>query len=65
MAGTGRRLTIEVTEEMIGAAKRELLRFDPEFVTARDGAADLLCAALNAGGFEVVLQDRLHAELSR
>jgi len=53
------RLTIEVTEEMIGVAKRELLRFDPDFTTPREAAERLLFAALAAGDLsaEVRLQD--------
>lgn len=57
---TRRQLTVEVTEEMIGTAKRELLRFDSDYSTAREGAERLLVAALEAGGFEVRFQNCAH-----
>jgi hypothetical protein len=61
MPTTGRRSKIELSEEMVDAAKRELLRFDSNYSTAREGAERLLAAALEAGGFEVCFQDSAHS----
>lgn len=60
MSETGRQLTIEVTDEMIIAAKRELLRVDFNFSTPTEAAERLLEAALVAGRFEVRLKNCAH-----
>lgn len=62
---TGRRKTIEVTEEMIRAAGRELLLFDPEFMTTSEGAVRLLRATFSASRdlcADFRTQDCVHAE---